>query len=279
MRVINSEEIKKVVSRLSIEANTRLRPDVLNALKKAYKAESKVAARQILKDLIENARIALKERLPICQDTGMAVVFCRLGQDVRIKGSFSRAVSDGVKDGYKKGFLRKSVVLDPLKRKNTGTNTPPILHTEIVKGNKLTISVLPKGFGSENKSQLKMFNPTAETKDIKSFILKAIKDAGPDACPPFVVGIGIGGTLDKAAELSKIALLRPIGKHNPKRHLASLEKELLKEINKLGIGPMGFGGKTTALGVNICEFPTHIAGMPVVVNISCHATRSATAVI
>lgn len=280
MRKIKAATIRKKVSELCIKANIDLRPDMLMALKKAARSEKNNLARSLLKDLIENARIASGEKIPICQDTGMAVVFCRIGQKVSIVGGdLYRAINNGVKHGYNKGFLRKSVVGDPIIRKNTGTNTPCIIHTDIIPGDKFEIYVMPKGFGSENKSQTRMFNPTAELKDIKDFVLEAVKKAGPDACPPFVIGVGIGGTIDKAAELSKLALLKPLGRHNPKRHIRYLETELLRDINKLGIGPLGLGGKTTALGVSILEFPTHIAGLPVAVNVSCHATRSATVVL
>ena len=280
MRRINVKNVKKAVSRLCIQANIRLRKDILAALKKAMRRETSALARQLLDDLIENARIAAREKLAICQDTGMVVVFCRIGQDMRIVGgNLRRAINEGVKDGYKKGFLRKSVVNSPLERLNTKTNAPCVIHTEIIPGDRFKVSVVPKGFGSENKSQVKMFNPTADISQIKEFVLKVVKEAGPDACPPLVVGIGIGGTIDKAAELSKKALLNPIDRPNPKRYLKILEKELLEDINKTGIGPLGSGGKTTALGVNILEFATHIAGLPVAVNISCHATRSASAVL
>ena len=276
MRKINTKQIRKAISTLCVEANIKLRRDLLLALKKASKTETNLLACEVLGDLIKNAEIASQETIPICQDTGMVTVFCQIGQRLEITGGdLTRSINEGVKDGYKRGYLRKSVVSDPLVRKNTGSNAPCIIHTEIIPGNKLKIFLMPKGFGSENKSQIKMFNPTAKIKDIKAFILDAIKKAGPDACPPFVVGIGIGGTLDKATELSKRALLRPIGRHNPKRHIRILEKELLRDINNLGIGPLGLGGKTTALAVSILEFPTHIAGLPVAVNISCHATRSA----
>ena len=279
MRNINVNEIRKTVSRLCIQANTKLRPDILAALKKALRKEKNALARKILKELIENARIAARENLAICQDTGMVVVFLDMGEDVHIAGGgLYDAVNNGVKDGYAKGCLRKSVA-DPLTRKNTKTNAPSVIYTEITAGNKLKIRVIPKGFGSENKSRIKMFNPTAGIRDIKEFIADTVKKAGADACPPLVLGVGIGGTMDKAAELAKLACLCPVNKHNPKRHIRTLEIELLREINKLGIGPMGLGGKTTALGVNILEYPTHIAGLPVAVNISCHATRSASAII
>ncbi len=280
MREINVKRIRDAVSKLCINANINLRKDILEGLKKAAKLEKKAAARRTLKDLIENACIASSERLPICQDTGMAVVFVETGQDVSLKGGdLKTAINDGVKDGYKKGFLRKSVVKDPIIRKNTNTNTPCVIHTDIVPGRRVRLTVLPKGFGSENKSRVAMLNPTAGIDSIKRFILRSIKEAGADACPPFVVGIGMGGTMDKAVELSKLALLRPLNKRNPKGHLAKLEKGLLGEINKTNIGPLGMGGKTTALGVSILSFPTHIAGLPVAVNISCHATRSARAVL
>ena len=280
MKKISVKKIKETVSRLCITSNIKLRPDILSALKNALKKEKNSTARRMLKELIENALLAHRERLPICQDTGMAVVFLKVGQDVKIAGGdLNKAINDGVKDGYRKGYLRKSVVKDPLTRKNTTTNTPSVIHTEITAGNKLRISVAPKGFGSENKSQVKMFPPTADIKDIKNFIIKVVKEAGPDACPPLVVGIGIGGTIDKAAELSKRALLDAVNRPHPKKHIRKLEAELLRDINKLGIGPLGLGGRTTALGVNILEFSTHIAGLPVAVNISCHATRSASAVL
>ena len=220
--------------------------------------------------------MAKREALPICQDTGMAVVYCEVGQGLSIVGGdLEKAVNEGVRDGYRKGYLRKSVVQCPIERENTGTNTPAVIHTRIVAGNKMKIRVCPKGFGSENKSALRMLNPTASVQDIKSFILGVVKECGADACPPLVLGVGIGGTFEKAAELAKSALLRPINEKNPKKHIARIETELLRDINKLNIGPMGLGGKTTALGVNILEFPTHIAGLPVGICISCHATRGA----
>lgn len=253
-----------------------LRKDILNALKKALKVERNKRAKRILREIIDNARIAKTERLPICQDTGVAVVYCEIGQDVSIVGSeFEKAVNEGVREGYRKGNLRKSVVSSPIERENTRTNTPAVIHTRIVPGNKLRITVCPKGFGSENKSDIRMFEPTATTKDIKDFVLDVVRNCGAEACPPLVLGIGIGGTFEKAAGLAKLSLLRPIGKRNPKKHIGRLERELLGDINRLNIGPMGLGGKTTALAVNILEFPTHIAGLPVAVCVSCHATRSA----
>lgn len=276
MREIDVSKIKDAVRELCLEANFVLQRDVLEALKKAASGEKNPRAKGILKSIIENAKIAKSKRLAICQDTGMVTVFVEVGREVAIVGGdFKNAINEGVREAYKKGCLRKSVVEDPLVRNNTNTNTPCIIHTDFVEGDRVKITVSPKGFGSENKSQIRMFKPTDSIEDIKEFVLGAVKQAGPDACPPLVLGIGIGGTFDESAYLAKKALIRPIDTRNPKRHIAKLEKELLKEINALGIGPMGLGGNTTALGVNILEFPTHIAGLPVAVNVSCHATRSA----
>lgn len=276
MRKININLVKKIVSELCIEANIKLRSDILLSLKASLKRERNLRARRMLEILIENAVIAKKESLPICQDTGMAVVFMEIGQDIHFTGGLvSKAVNDGIKDGYLKGYLRKSVVADPLCRINTKTNAPAVIHYEIVKGSKLKITVFPKGFGSENKSVISMFLPTQEEPEIDKFIINAVKNAGPDACPPYIVGVGIGGTLDKAVFLSKKALLTDLRKSNPKKNLSLMEKRILAKINKLNIGPMGIGGETTALGVKILSFPTHIAGLPVAVNIGCHATRSA----
>jgi fumarate hydratase subunit alpha len=276
MRKIDVKKIKEAVSELCVEANISLRKDILAALRKALKSEKKKSAREILKELIENAAVAKKERLPVCQDTGAVVVYCEIGQGVAlVGGDLSGAINDGVRDGYRKGYLRKSIVQSPLNRKNTGTNTPAIIHTAIVPGDRVNIYVAPKGFGSENKSMIKMLNPTASQKDIKEFIIDVVRGCGASACPPLVLGIGIGGTFEKAAEMAKLALIRPIDAKNPARTIASLEKELLSDINKTGIGPMGLGGSTTALGVNVLEYPTHIAGLPVAVCVSCHATRGA----
>ncbi len=273
MKAIHVNKIRKAVSELCIEANIDLRKDVLFALKAAARLERNKRARGQLNILIENAGIAKKEGLAICQDTGMASVYLEIGQEVRlIGGPLDRAVNDGVKEGYKKGFFRASIA-EPLSRKNTNDNTPAVFHTKIVKGNRVKITIVPKGFGCENKSRIKMFKPTAGLDEIKKFIIDTIKEAGPDACPPFVVGIGIGGTFEKAAELSKEALLKQIPNRN------KLEKELLGEINRLNIGPMGLGGKTTALGVNVLTYPTHIAGLPVAVSIGCHAMRSSSKII
>ncbi|MFH1778805.1 MAG: fumarate hydratase [Candidatus Omnitrophota bacterium] len=279
MREVNVNRIKGVVAQLAIEANLFLRKDVLRALKNAYLKEKKVRAKKILEILVENAKIAAEEKLPICQDTGMATVFLEIGQGIKlVGGDLEKAINNGIKQGYKKGYLRKSVVADPLLRVNTKDNTPAVIHTKIVPGNKIKITVSPKGFGSENKSATKMFKPTDNMNKIEEFIIETVKNAGADACPPFIIGVGIGGTLDKACILAKEALLRPIDKRNLKPHIAKLENGLLKKINSLKIGPMGLGGNATCLAVSIETYPTHIAGLPVCVNISCHATRSASVI-
>ncbi len=280
MREIDVAKIKDTVAELCQKANFELRRDILKALKGAFRKEKYPRARNILKAIIENAKLAKKKRLAICQDTGMAAVFLEIGQDVFLTGGDLReAVDAGVEEGYRRGYLRKSVVSDPLTRINTRTNAPSLLMIDIVKGDRIKVIVSPKGFGSENKSMIKMFKPTASLGEIKEFVLGVVERAGADACPPLVIGIGMGGSFDTAANLAKKAILRPIDKRNPKRHIARLERELFKEINSLGIGPMGLGGRTTVLGVNISEYPTHIAGLPVAVNVSCHATRSAEMVI
>lgn len=276
MRELDVSRIKDTITELCLKANFELRKDVLRALKLAAKKETNARAKNILKTIVENAKLARKKRIAICQDTGIAVVYAEIGQDVALRsGSLKDAINAGVAEGYKRGYLRKSVVDDPLARINTKTNTPAVIFTDIVEGDKVHLTVSPKGFGSENKSAIKMFKPTASTEEIKKFILDTVREAGPDACPPLVVGIGMGGTFELAAHLAKKALVRPIDERNRKKYIAKLERELLKEINLTGLGPMGLGGKTTALGVNILEFPTHIAGLPVAVNVSCHATRSA----
>jgi fumarate hydratase subunit alpha len=281
MRRINVNKIKKTVEGLVIEANTRLRRDVLSALVKAARLEGNKRARAVLKILAENAAIAEKERLAVCQDTGIACVYLKIGQDARLAGGeLEAAVNSGVREGYRKGYFRNSVV-GPLDRKNTGDNTPAVIHTEIVKGDRVGITVVPKGFGCENKSQAKMFAPTADMDDIKRFIVGVVKEAGADACPPYVIGVGIGGTSEKAAEMSKEALLKavPGSQRSVLSYVRRLEKELLQEINRLGIGAGGVGGKTTALAVNILTHPTHIAGLPVAVSVGCHAMRSAAKII
>lgn len=280
MREIDVSRIKDAVSELCLRANFELRSDVLAAIKTALKKETGESARNILKSIIENAKLARKKRIAICQDTGVAVVHLEIGQDVAlVGGDLKKAVNEGVKEAYHKGRLRKSVVADPLTRVNTQTNAPGIVSIDMVEGDRVRVSVSPKGFGSENKSAIKMFSPTASVEEIREFVKDTVRRAGPDACPPLVLGIGMGGTFETAALLSKKALLRPIDERNRERHIAGLEKELIKDINALGIGPMGLGGKTTVLGVNIMESHTHIAGLPVAVNVSCHVTRSATKVI
>ena len=280
MREIGVSKIKEAVRELALKANLELRSDVLKALKGALRRENSARAKTILNSIVENAGLAKKRRLAICQDTGMVSVFLDIGRGVALTGGgLSAAVNEGVKEAYKKGCLRKSVVDDPILRKNTLTNTPCVIHTEIVEGDRVRIIVSPKGFGSANKSRIRMFRPTDSIEEIKNFILDVVKEAGPSACPPFILGIGIGGTFDNVAYLATKALLRPIDKHNPKKHIRVLEKELFNEINSLGMGPMGLGGRTTVLGVNILEYPTHIAGLPVAVSVSCHATRSREAVL
>ncbi len=276
MREINVSRIRSAVEDLCLKANFELRRDILDALRSALKRETNYRAKGILKTLIENAHIARTNSIAICQDTGMVLVYLEIGQDVRLTGgNLSKAINDGVREAYVKGCLRKSVVSDHFSRANTKTNTPAVIVTEIVDGDKIRIAVSPKGFGSENKSRIKMLKPTASAEEMKVFIIDVVKEAGPDACPPFVLGVGIGGTFETASGLAKRALLKPIDRVNPNKRLAKLERELTKEINSLGMGPMALGGKTTVLGVNILEYPTHIAGFPVAVNVSCHAMRSA----
>lgn len=277
MRNIDAKVIEDTVARLCIEANLRLPPDVINAIERAEKAEPWDGAKRILSLLGDNVRIASEKTLPVCQDTGMACVFVELGQNVHIEGDFEQAVNNGVRRGYGKGYLRKSVVCDPLRRVNTGDNTPALVTVKLTRGDKMRITVMPKGFGSENMSALKMLKPADGVEGVKSFVLDTVEKAGANPCPPIIVGVGIGGSFDKAACLAKHALLRPVDEPNPDEYYAALERELLEKINALGIGPQGFGGKTTALAVLIEEMPTHVAGLPVAVNISCHATRRASA--
>ena len=277
MRSIDSKVIEDTVARLCIEANLRLPPDVINAIESAEKAEPWDGAKRILSLLGDNVHIASEKTLPVCQDTGMACVFVELGQDVHIDGDFEEAVNNGVRRGYGEGYLRKSVVCDPLRRVNTGDNTPALLTVKLTRGDKMRITVMPKGFGSENMSALKMLKPADGVEGVKNFVLETVEKAGANPCPPIIVGVGIGGSFDKAAYLAKHALLRPVDEPNPDEYYAALESELLDKINALGIGPQGFGGKTTALAVLIEAMPTHVAGLPVAVNISCHATRRASA--
>lgn len=273
MRNIDAKLIEDTVARLCIEANLCLPDDVTAAIECAEKEEPWDGAKKILSLLGDNVRIASEKMLPVCQDTGMACVFLELGQDVHIDGNIEEAVNNGVRRGYGDGYLRKSVVCDPLRRVNTGDNTPALLSVKLVPGESLRITVMPKGFGSENMSALKMLKPADGVEGVKRFILETVEKAGANPCPPIIVGVGIGGSFDKAAYLAKHALLRPLDEPNHDEYYAALEKELLSGINALGIGPQGFGGKTTALAVLIESMPTHVAGLPVAVNISCHATR------
>lgn len=274
MKQIHVSEISDAVEKLCIEANYDLGADIMTGFKKALQTESSPLGREVLERLIENAAIAHDERVPMCQDTGMAVVFAEVGQDVRVVGgSLTEALNEGVRRGYEKGFLRKSVVNDPFERVNTGDNTPAIIHYDIVPGDKIHITVAPKGFGSENMGALKMCKPSEGLEGAMNFVVETVDKAGGNPCPPIVVGVGVGGTMEKATFLAKKALTRTLGQPNPEERLAKIEQELLERINNLGIGPQGFGGNTTALAVHLEVYPTHIAGMPVAVNINCHATR------
>ena len=279
MREISAQRITEVVRRLCIEANCHLPQDMKERIESCRAQETWGAAREILDRIVENYNIADENGRPICQDTGMACVFLKVGQEVHVTGSISDAVNEGVRQGYGEGFLRKSVVRDPLDRVNTGDNTPAMIYYDLVPGDQLEITVAPKGFGSENMSQIKMLRPSDGVQGVKDFVRKGVEDAGPNPCPPIVVGVGIGGTFDKAAYLAKQALMRPVDQRNAAPYYAQLEAELLEEINALGIGPQGFGGRTTALAVNIEQCPTHIAGLPVAVNINCHVTRHKTEVL
>jgi fumarate hydratase subunit alpha len=278
MREIHVDEIRDNVAQMCVEAAYVLSDDVLTAFDRASETETAPAAREIIELLKENARVAREERIPICQDTGIAIFFVELGQDLRIKNGFiADAINEGVRKGYREGHLRKSVV-DPLTRKNTGDNTPAIIYTELVPGDKLRISFMPKGAGSENMSTIRMLRPTEGAEGIKNFVLECVQRAGANPCPPVVVGVGIGGDFEKAALLAKKALLRRIGSPNARLELASLEETLLKAVNKTGIGPEGLGGKVTAMAVHVESFPCHIGSLPVAVNINCHAARHKTIV-
>ena len=277
MREISAEVIACAVARLCVEANTCLPPDVKAAIARARREEDWPPAQEILDRIIENGEMV--GGIPICQDTGMACVFVEVGQDVHIDGSLAQAVDEGVRRGYADGYLRKSVVSDPIERVNSGDNTPAMLYTELVPGDRVTVTVAPKGFGSENMSRIAMLKPSDGLEGVKRFILDTVEQAGPNPCPPIVVGVGIGGTFDKCALLAKKALLRDLGSPSPVPFYAALERELLEQINALGIGPQGFGGRTTALSVQIETLPTHIAGLPCAVNINCHVARHATEVL
>lgn len=277
MRTIESAAIAETVARLCIKANRELPEDVKAALENARRAEPWPLAEKSLGILCDNLALAGEKRLPVCQDTGLACVFVELGQEVYISGSFDEAVQEGIRRGYDEGYLRKSVVGDPLRRVNTGDNTPGFLTVHLVPGDVCRISVMPKGFGSENMSRLAMLKPADGVEGVKNFVVETVRLAGPNPCPPVVVGVGIGATFDKVAYLAKKALLRPLDEPNPDPYYAELERELLESVNALGIGPQGFGGRTTALGLAVETAPTHVAGLPVAVNMSCHATRRASA--
>ena len=279
MRQITTEKITETVKRLCIEANCYLPKDMKSCIESFCQEEPWQPAKEILGKIIENYKIAEEQCRPICQDTGLACVFVSVGQEVHIDGDLTQAIHEGVRQGYREGYLRKSVVKDPLNRVNTGDNTPAMIYYDIVPGDTLTITVAPKGAGSENMSQIKMLKPSDGLQGVKDFVLQVVKDAGPNPCPPIVVGVGVGGTFDKAAYLAKKALIRATDERNPDPFWAELEQQLLKEINELGIGPQGFGGKTTALCVNIEQYPAHIASLPVAVNINCHVTRHKTEVL
>ena len=274
MRKVHTQEITKNIKEMCIEANYYLSKDMDYAMKQAFETEKSEIGRKILNQLQDNLKIADEEKIPICQDTGMAVIFMEIGQQVFFEGNFLEdAIQEGVRQGYREGFLRKSVVKDPIQRENTKDNTPAVIHYSIVTGDKVKITVAPKGFGSENMSRVFMLKPADGVEGVKNAILTAVKDAGPNACPPMVVGVGLGGTFEKCAILAKKALTRQVNEHSHIPYVRELEEELLKKINGLGIGPGGLGGTTTALAVNINTFATHIAGLPVAVNICCHVNR------
>lgn len=276
MRIINSNEITRAVKEMCISANCHLNSDIRCALERSVQTERSEVSKGVLKNILKNADIADRKEVPICQDTGMAVFFIEVGNEVFVEGdTISEAVNKGVAEGYTEGYLRKSVVRDPLDRVNTQDNTPAVIYYEHVRGDKIKITFAPKGFGSENKGGLKMLNPSDGEKGVIDFVIDTVRKAGSNPCPPMVIGVGIGGTMDKAAVLAKKALTRDITERNPNEYYAGLERLLLEKINKLGIGPQGMGGTTTALAVNIETFPTHIAGLPVAVNINCHVTRHA----
>ena len=279
MREISAECIAETVARLCVEANRNLPQDVACALHRAEETEPFAPAKDLLGLLRQNERIARESSMPICQDTGMAVVFAEVGQEVHITGSFEQAVNEGVRRGYVEGLLRKSVVGDPLRRVNTGDNTPAILHIRLVPGDRVTITVAPKGFGSENMSRLAMLTPAQGVQGVKDFVVDTVRRAGANPCPPMVLGIGIGGDFEGVAELAKRALMLPLDQPNPDPFYAQLEQELLEAVNETGVGPQGLGGKTTCLGLHVLAGATHIAGLPVAVNVSCHVTRHQTAVL
>lgn len=280
MRTLNTDVIISAVKDMCINANLYLADDMKKKLEEAAREEDSPLGKQILEQLMENLNIAAEDKIPICQDTGMAVFFVNVGQDLHIEGmNLTDAINEGVRQGYKEGYLRKSVVADPLLRTNTGDNTPAIIHYDIVEGDKLEITIAPKGFGSENMSKIYMLKPSDGEEGIKASVLDAVKNAGPNACPPLVVGVGLGGDFELAAKMAKKALTREAGSHSKHEHIAKIEEELLKEINGTGIGPGGLGGKITALAVNIESHATHIAGMPLAVNMCCHVNRHLTRIL
>lgn len=280
MRTISVQEITRNIKEMCIEANYELSDDVKNAIYYHEETESNQLGKQILSQLKENMDIAENENIPICQDTGMAVVFMKIGQDVHFDGgSVEDAINEGIRQGYTDGYLRKSVVGDPIERVNTKDNTPGVIHYELVPGDKVELTVAPKGFGSENMSRVCMLKPADGIEGVKEAILETVRLAGPNACPPVVVGVGIGGTFEKCALLAKKALIRELGSHNPIPYVKDLEEEMLQKINAIGIGPGGLGGDTTALGINIETYPTHIAGLPVAINMCCHVNRHKTRII
>lgn len=279
MRTLECRTVAATVSRLCREANYVLDEDVRAALNQAHRQEVAPAGKEVLGQLFENATLAARERVPVCQDTGLAVIFVEVGQDLCFDGSLEEAITQGVRDGYTQGFLRNSVVGNPLVRVNTGDNTPPVIHWRLVSGDRLKIAVMPKGGGSENMSALKMLKPADGVEGVKRFVIETVSAAGPNPCPPLVVGVGLGGTMEKAALMAKEALLRPVGAPNPDPDLAALEDELLAAINALGIGPLGLGGRVTALAVHLLAYPAHIASLPVAVNLNCHAVRHKTAIL
>lgn len=280
MRELHVNEITEAVRRMAVEANTELGQDVLDAFARCRAAEESPTGRDILDQLTENARIARDEKMPLCQDTGFAVVFVDIGQDVHlVGGDLQEAVNEGVRKGYAEGYLRKSIVADPLRRKNTGDNTPAVVHVKVVPGEEVHVTFAPKGGGSENMSGVAMLRPADGVEGVKKFVLQRVSDAGPNPCPPTVVGVGIGGTFEIAAFLSKKALLRPLGSRHPDPYYAALEEELLSSVNRLGIGPAGLGGTTTSLDVHVEVHPCHIASLPVAVNIQCHSARHKEAVL
>ena len=279
MRELSADIITEAVARRCVAANCHLPADMERCIRAAREQEPWHQGQEILDRIIENFELADREEMPICQDTGMACVFVKLGQNVHINGNLNDAIHEGVHRGYREGYLRKSVVRDPLDRVNTGDNTPAVITYDIVPGDRVEITLAPKGFGSENMSAIKMLRPSDGVEGVKDFVLKTVEAAGPNPCPPIVVGVGIGGTFDRAALLAKKALIRDVDTSHPDPFYAALEQELLDSINRLGIGPQGFGGKTTALAVNIETYPTHIAGLPVAVNINCHVTRHKTEVL